>query len=113
MFRNLIRDWFSEDDCYNDFIKALLLDDVEAMNIYMNKVTVSTFRYFDTGKKESEEELKVKGKNEKELSDTVKAALQQIDKQNYEASLTEKGILKEHIRKYGFAFQGKNVLIGS
>lgn len=113
MFRNLIRDWFSEDDYYNDFIKALLLDDVEAMNIYMNKVTVSTFRYFDTGKKESEEELKVKGKNEKELSDTVKAALQQIDRQNYEASLTEKGILKEHIRKYGFAFQGKNVLIGS
>lgn len=163
MFRNLIRDWFSEDDYYNDFIKALLLDDVEAMNIYMNKVTVSTFSYFDTGKKESEEEperfyhgfvlglmveladryiltsnresgfgrydvmleprqknddafileFKVKGKNEKELSDTVKAALQQIDKQNYEASLTEKGILKEHIRKYGFAFQGKNVLIGS
>lgn len=51
--------------------------------------------------------------DEKELSDTVKAALKQIGKQNYEASLTAKGIPVGRIRKYGFAFQGKKVLIGT
>ena len=50
--------------------------------------------------------------DEKELSDTVKAALQQIEKKKYETLLTEKGIPKKRIRKYGFAFCGKQVLIG-
>lgn len=50
--------------------------------------------------------------DEKELSDTVKAALQQIEKKKYETLLTEKGIPKKRIRKYGFAFSGKQVLIG-
>ncbi len=54
MFRNMIRDWFSEEDVpYNDFIKALLLGDVKAMNRYMNKVALATFSYFDTGNKPS------------------------------------------------------------
>ncbi len=35
---------------YNDFIKALLFDDVKGMNVYMNKVAMATFSYFDTGK---------------------------------------------------------------
>lgn len=50
--------------------------------------------------------------DEKELSDTVKAALQQIEKKKYETLLTEKGIPKKRIRKYGFAFSKKQVLIG-
>jgi hypothetical protein len=42
----------------------------------------------------------------------VRNALEQIERQKYETVLAEKGIPKEHIRKYGFAFCGKRVLIG-
>ena len=53
---HFIREWWEADDSYNDFIKALLADDVRAMNFYMNKVALQTFSYFDSGKKPSEEE---------------------------------------------------------
>ena len=164
MFENMIRGWFSEqDENYNDFIKALLSDDLKAMNHYMNKVALATFSTFDTGKKPSEAaeperfyhgfvlgllvdladrytvtsnresgfgrydvllepkreedgiilEFKVQdAEEEAELTDTVKAALEQIEKKRYESILTEKGVPKERIRKYGFAFCGKKVLIG-
>ncbi len=162
MFENMIRGWFAENNSYNAFIKALLLDDVKAMNLYMNRVALETFSYFDTGKAPSLEEperfyhgfvlglmvelagryiltsnresgfgrydvmlepkraednayiieFKVQDTDEKELADTVLDALRQIDRQNYETALAAKGITRERIRKYGFAFCGKRVQIG-
>ena len=164
MFRTMIRGWFGKEKSnYNAFIKALLFGDVKAMNVYMNKVAMSMFSYFDTGKNPSGEEperfyhgfvlglmvelaeryvltsnresgfgrcdvmleprraeddgiiieFKVQdAEEEKELADTVKAALKQIEEKKYDTMLVEKGVPKEKIRSYGFAFRGKEVLIG-
>lgn len=57
-------------------------------------------------------EFKVQdSEDEKELSDTADAALKQIEEKRYETALTSRGIPRENIRKYGFAFCGKKVLI--
>ena len=166
MFRRIIREWFNDMDTgYGDFRKALLHDNIEEMNYYMNMVTLSTFSYFDTGtgrgnideterfyhgfvlglladlsdqfsirsNRESglgrydiilrarEEncdsyiiEFKVFDRErDEDMRACVARALQQIEEKKYESELVADGIAKERIRKYGFAFDGKNVLIGS
>lgn len=58
-------------------------------------------------------EFKVQDKEEEStLAETVAAAHAQIEEKQYEAALLARGIREEKIHKYGFAFQGKKVLIG-
>ena len=57
-------------------------------------------------------EFKAQDSDEKDLEKTVESALNQIKDKKYEGELIARGIEKERIRCYGFAFQGKRVLIG-
>ena len=51
-------------------------------------------------------------KKERTMEDTVREALKQIEEKEYGKELSAAGIPEERIRKYGFAFEGKSVLIG-
>ena len=169
MFRAMIKEWFSE--VYSekkDFLKALILGDVDAMNQYMNDIALETFSSFDVAGRENSRvrpenfyhgfvlglmvekrddyiiksnkesgfgrydvmmiprnvktgnlpamilEFKVMNSNkEKTLEETVSSALAQIEEKKYDTELINAGVKKENIRHYGFAFEGKKVLIGT
>ena len=169
MFSNLFKGWFHQSRSnYNQFMKALLAGDLDAMNYYMNQVSMATFSYFDTsgneeGPSEPERfyhgfvlgliadqadqyeicsnresgfgrydvmmiprkpgneqypaiimEFKVRNsRKEKTLEETAEHALNQIEEMNYDAQLFARGFKKEEIRHYGFAFEGKKILIGT
>lgn len=51
-------------------------------------------------------------KQESDLEATVQAALRQIEEKKYAQELVDRGFPADHIRSYGFAFEGKTVIIG-
>ena len=54
VFGNLIRRWFrGSGECFGEFVSAMFKGNVKEMNLYMNRVAIETFSYFDTGKKPS------------------------------------------------------------
>lgn len=57
MFKNMVKDWFRGETaaCYNEFICALLNDNVRKMNTFMNRVALETFSAFDSGSKPSKQ----------------------------------------------------------
>ena len=57
MFRKMISEWFNDNTriYYNEFINALLADNIRKMNTFMNKVALNTFSSFDSGNKPSEQ----------------------------------------------------------
>ena len=164
MFYDMVRGWFKKSaGNYNAFVKALLINDVEAMNEYMNVISEEIFSNFDVGTKPSKLqperfyhgfvlgllvdlaedyivtsnresgfgrydvmiepkdrskeafilEFKVYNpRKEDSLEETVENALIQIEEKQYETNLSAKGIPIDNIKKYGFAFKGKKVLIG-
>lgn len=168
MFAGMINGWFESGrvrECCNEFISALLSDNVRKMNAFMNRIALNTFSSFDSGNKPSEQaeperfyhgfvlgmvvdlsdryrvrsnresgygrydvmiepldkrekafifEFKVLDADDDEetLEDTLANARRQIDEKRYEEELVAEGFSPESIRKYGFAFRGKEVLIG-
>lgn len=58
MFADMVKSWFcgSTERAYNNFIKALLADDVDAMNEFINKVALHSFSSFDIAKNASDDD---------------------------------------------------------
>ncbi len=54
MFSKMIKGWFQKDRMLNKFVSAMFKGNVREMNLYMNKVALNTFSYFDIGNRPSD-----------------------------------------------------------
>ena len=104
---------------YHGFVLGLIVDLAGKYRITSNRE--SGFGRYDVVMEPLKEnldaivmEFKVQNTSkEKSLEETVEHALRQIQEKQYDTELLARGIAKERIRYYGFAFRGKKVLIGN
>ena len=107
---------------YHGFVLGLMVDQIENYLIISNRE--SGYGRYDIMLEpidKSNEKLPgiviefkvINPKKETTLEDTVEAALEQIEEKKYDAELIKRGVKKENIHHYGFAFKGKEVLIES
>lgn len=104
---------------YHGFVLGLIVDLADKYRITSNRE--SGFGRYDVVMEPLKEnldaivmEFKVQNMTrEKSLEQTVENALRQIEEKKYDEELLARGITKERIRHYGFAFCRKKVLIGT
>lgn len=103
---------------YHGFVLGLMVEQSENYEIRSNRE--SGFGRYDImmiPKKNNLPAIVIEFKvynprREQTLEDTVQTALKQIEEKSYDTELMARGIEKDRIRHYGFAFEGKKVLIG-
>ena len=102
---------------YHGFVLGLIVDMAERYYIRSNRQSgLGRYDVMMQPKNNYDDAIIIEFKvfnprKDKSLEDTVKNALEQISEKNYDVELLSRGITKDRIRHYGFAFKGKEVLI--
>lgn len=103
---------------YHGFVLGLIVDLAGRYHIRSNRQSgLGRYDVLMEPKNKSDDaivmEFKVfSEKKDKSLEGAVKNALEQIETLKYDTELLSRGIPKDRIRHYGFAFDGQRVLIG-